>query len=132
MLETVKKKVCVVDDEASIREIYRVALEQSGFSVVTAIDGEDGFRVISNERPDIALVDILMPKMDGVELVRAIRGNKDLRNIPIIIMTNVDDRSIVRKVGKLNVDFYLIKSLFEPKKVVAIVDEALHSRGDLI
>lgn len=122
------KKVCIIDDEASIRDIYQTALSADGYEVVTAVDGEDGLRVIREQKPDIILVDIMMPKMDGLELMREIRKDSDFHKIPIIVMTNVDDRNIAQKAGNLNVEFYLTKSLFEPKKVVAIVAEALQHK----
>ena len=124
----IRRKVCIVDDEASIREIYETALRQSGFDVVTAIDGEDGYRVIVSEKPDIVLVDIMMPKIDGIALMKALKADESMSRIPLVVMTNVDDQSVVKKVGKIDVAFYLIKSLFEPKKVVAIVEEILQNR----
>lgn len=122
-----RKKVCVVDDEDSIRDIYKTALEQSGYDVVTAIDGEDGLKVVRQEKPDVVLIDIMMPKIDGLEMMKTLRSDENFFDIPIIVMTNVDDQKIVKEAGKLNTQFYLVKSLFEPKKVVNIIEEVLHN-----
>jgi DNA-binding response OmpR family regulator len=123
---TVKKKVCIVDDESSIREIYQIALEQAGYNVVTAVDGEDGLIVIEKEKPDIVLVDVMMPKINGLELIKTLRSSTTLPQKPIIVMTNVDNQEVMQEAGKLDTQFYLVKALFEPKKVVSIVDEVLH------
>jgi DNA-binding response OmpR family regulator len=122
----VKKKVCIVDDEAPIREIYKTALKHSGYEVVTAIDGEEGLRVIEKEKPDIILIDVMMPKINGLELIKTLRSNTSLPQKPIIVMTNMDNQEIMQEAGKLDTQFYLVKALFEPKKVVSIVDEVLH------
>jgi len=123
-----KRKVCIVDDEEDIREIYSVAFSQSGYEVVTARDGEEGLKVVREQKPDIALVDIMMPKMDGLEMIREMKKDPELAKVPIIVMTNIDDRKITAKAGKMDVYFYLVKSLFDPKKVVATVEEVLHNK----
>lgn len=123
-----KKKVCIVEDDPSIREIYSVALEQAGFRVVSAGDGKEGFDVIKKELPDIALVDILMPGKNGLELIEMMQKDKQLLKIPVIILTNVEEEEMIKKAGKLQTKFYLVKSLFTPKKVVAITKEALANR----
>mgnify|MGYP001187613529 CR=1 FL=1 len=123
-----KKKVCVVDDEENIREIYKTELTVCGYDVVTAIDGEDGLKIVREQKPDIVLVDIMMPRMDGVELIREIRKDETLRKTPIVVISNVEDRDIVKKTGDFDVQFYLTKSIVEPKKMVGIVAEVLERR----
>jgi CheY-like chemotaxis protein len=123
-----KRKVCIVDDEANILEIYSTAFSKSGYDVVTAADGEEGLKVIRKQKPDIALIDIMMPKMDGMELMQELRKDPDLQQIPIIIMSNVNDSETMRKTGELGISFYLVKSLFDPMKVVDHVKEVLHNK----
>jgi CheY-like chemotaxis protein len=123
-----KRKVCIVDDEENIREIYSTAFSKSGYDVVTAADGEEGLKVIREQSPDIALIDITMPKMDGMELLRELKKDPDLQQIPIIIMSNNDDIEVMTKAGELGIRFYLVKSLFDPMKVVNHVKEVLHNR----
>lgn len=120
------KKICIVDDEPNIVEIYSQALGAQGYQIVSARNGREGLEVMKKEKPDLALIDIMMPEMDGVELMDAMRSDKELENIPVIVMSNVSDREVYKKVERFNTRFYLVKSLFEPKKVVGIVDEVLH------
>jgi len=123
-----KKKVCIVDDEMNILEIYSKAFSQSGYDVVTAADREDGLKVIREQNPDIALIDVLMPKMDGLELLAELKKDPELQKIPVIIMSNVNDSETMTKAGELGISFYLVKSLFEPMKVVDHVKEVLHGK----
>jgi two-component system, OmpR family, alkaline phosphatase synthesis response regulator PhoP len=122
---TPKKKVCIVDDESNIREIYETILKKSGYDVITAANGEEGIRLIKEQRPDVVLADIMMPEVDGIEMIIEIRKDKDLIGIPVVVMTNIDNEETFKKAGELSISFYLIKSLFGPEKVVSIVDEAL-------
>lgn len=122
------KKVCIVEDEPMIQEIYKIKLEEEGFQVITANDGEEGFELIKKELPDIALVDVSMPKIDGITLIRMLQKDEVLLKIPIIVTSNVNDENTLKKAGELDVKFYLVKSLFTPKDVVQIVREALESK----
>jgi two-component system, OmpR family, alkaline phosphatase synthesis response regulator PhoP len=120
-----KKKICIVEDEPSIREIYQVALEKAGYEVITAGDGEEGFNIIASEKPDLALVDIMMPVKDGISLIKDLNADKKLSEIPIIILSNLTEEETIAKQKNLRTEFYLIKSLFAPKAVVGIVKEVL-------
>lgn len=122
------KKVCIVEDEPMIQEIYKIKLEEEGFRVITANDGEEGFKLIKKELPDIALVDVSMPKIDGITLIKMLQKDEALLKIPIIVTSNVNDENILKKAGELDVEFYLVKSLFTPKDVVRIVREALENK----
>ena len=122
------KKVCIVEDEPMIQEIYKIKLEEEGFRVIVANDGEEGFELIKKELPDIALVDVSMPKIDGITLIEMLQKDESLLKTPIIVTSNVNDENTLKKAGELNVKFYLVKSLFTPKDVVRIVREALESK----
>ena len=123
-----KNKICVVDDDESIREIYRTKLNKSGFDVVTADDGEQGLEVIRREKPDLALIDINMPKKNGIELIKDIRADKDIFKTRIIILTNFDDAETIKQVEEYNVHFYIVKANTTPQKVVGMIKEALNTK----
>ena len=80
-------KVLVADDDADNRAIAQDALEMSGYEIVTAMDGEEAFEKIADERPSIVLLDMSMPKLDGWEVARRVRADPDLAHIPIIAFT---------------------------------------------
>jgi len=125
MTLTKKYKVCIIEDDSSILEIYERKISQSGFEVVTAKDGEEGWNVLKKEFPDIALIDIMMPKMDGIELMKKMKEDEELSKIPVIILTNLEDYETVKKTSNLQSRFYLVKALFNPQKVVDLIKEVL-------
>jgi DNA-binding response OmpR family regulator len=125
---TQKIKICIVEDEPSIREIYQTVLEGDGFEVFTAEDGERGLEVISAQKPDLALIDMLMPVKDGISLIQDMRKNEELSQIPVIILSNLTAEETVAKRSDLKVQFYLVKSLFTPAQVVRVVREVLHNK----
>ncbi len=128
MQKTRKKKICIIEDEDAIREIYETVLKKKGYRVTTAADGEEGLRVLKSDKPDAILLDLIIPRMDGLELLQKIRSDSELSGLPVIIMTNVDNMEIVKKVGKYDTSFYLIKSQFDPKKMAHMVEEVLHKK----
>lgn len=126
-----KKTVCIVDDNADIREIYRMKFQREGFAVLMAKDGEEGLRVIRENRPDIILLDIEMPVLDGVGVLKALKEDAELSRIPVVILSNIDSDSMFQEVSALGgVKYYLVKSLTDPQKVVDITLEALVSHQE--
>jgi DNA-binding response OmpR family regulator len=83
------KKILIIDDDRVIQDSLQELFTDAGYVVHLAADGISGFELISRERPDIIVTDILLPRMHGIALCEKIRGNEDLRNIPIILMTGV-------------------------------------------
>lgn len=120
-----KKKVCIIDDDANIREIYLTKFNQEGFDVSLAMNGEEGLRVIRETKPDIILLDLQMPIMSGVMVLDELHKDEVLSKIPVIILTNIDHEEAFKEVGKFDTRFYLIKSLTTPQKAVDYVREVL-------
>jgi len=115
------QKILVVDDELDIVKVVRAYLEQSGFRVITASDGEQALAMFRHEQPDLIVLDLNLPKMDGLDVCRAIRRDS---NVPIIMLTaRVDetDRLIGLEIGA---DDYIVKP-FSPREVVARVRTVL-------
>ncbi len=120
-----KKKVCIIDDDANIREIYLVKFNQEGFDVLLAADGEEGMKIVREKRPDIILLDLQMPIKNGTEVLEELNKDEELRKIPVIVLTNIDNEDSYHEVGKFETRFYLIKSLTTPQKAVDYVREVL-------
>jgi CheY-like chemotaxis protein len=122
-----KTKVCIIDDADDIREIYSVKFMTEDYDVVSAKDGEEGLRIVRAEKPDVILLDLQMPVKDGFAVLEELRDDAELRRIPVLILSNVDDERTFKKAGAFETRFYLIKSLVTPQKVVDTVREALRS-----
>ncbi len=116
-----KQKILVVDDEASIRRILETRLKMAGYNVVTAEDGEEAVEMFNKVNPDLVILDVMMPKMDGYGVTREIRRVSD---IPIIILTALGDVSERITGLELGADDYVIKP-FSPKELEARVKAVL-------
>ena len=125
-----QKLICIVDDNDDIREIYRMKFASEGLETVTASDGAEGMKVIREKRPAVILLDIQMPVMDGIAVLRELKADPELSEIPVIILSNVDSDDMFRTVTDLGAaEYYLIKSLVDPQRVIDVAMEALQ-KGD--
>ncbi|RSD27691.1 response regulator transcription factor [Mesobacillus subterraneus] len=116
------KKVLVVDDEQSIVTLLQYNLEQSGYAVVTAMDGEEGIQRAAEEKPDLMILDLMLPKLDGMEVCKQLRQQKI--NVPILMLTAKDDEFDKVLGLELGADDYMTKP-FSPREVVARVKAIL-------
>lgn len=102
-------KILVVDDEEHILMILKDSLEFSGFHVVTAANGEEALMMVAQENPDLVVLDVGMPKLDGWEVCRRLKGNEQTKNLPIIILTAYAQTSDQRKGLDLGADRFITK-----------------------
>ncbi|HSO58171.1 MAG TPA: response regulator transcription factor [Paenisporosarcina sp.] len=116
------KKILVVDDESSIVTLLQYNLEQAGFTVETASDGLEGFNAVLESKPDLIVLDLMLPKMDGMEVCKALRLQKI--NTPIIMLTAKDDEFDKVLGLELGADDYMTKP-FSPREVTARVKAVL-------
>ncbi|HEY5667990.1 MAG TPA: response regulator [Candidatus Saccharimonadales bacterium] len=126
------KKVLLVEDDLPYRKIYTLKFEASGYQVDTAADGLEALAKLKSNLPDIALVDLLMPKMDGFQLIDKVKKDPKLCKIPIVVLTNLATADDAQKVIREGVEDVLVKSNVEPNAIVARVDEilAMHAGSD--
>jgi DNA-binding response OmpR family regulator len=104
------KKVLVVDDEKDLREAIKTALSYEGFAVCTATNGEEALTIGEAEKPDLILLDILMPKKSGIEALKELRETAWGKDVPVIVMTVLDDMNKVAEVLEAGGGEYLIKT----------------------
>lgn len=123
----VKKAVLVVEDESPLREALRDKLEHEGFMVFVATDGEQGLALALREHPDVVLLDLLMPKMDGVEMAKRLRADAWGKQAKVIILTNVADLSHVSTVLDEQIFDYLVKADTPIDDLVAKIREMTES-----
>ncbi len=106
-----KKIVLLVEDDAMIVRMYQRKLEHDGFKLNLAFNGEEGLAAVKKERPDIILLDIMMPKMNGIDTLKALKADAQTKDIPVIILTNLGDRpEDVEKAKGLGAADYLVKA----------------------
>jgi len=113
-----KIKILLVEDDAFLAGMYVTKLTIEGFDVVLASDGEQGLAQFKKERPDIILLDIVLPKMSGFEVLKAIKEDAAGKDAKVILLTNLGQREDVTRGLELGANDYLIKAHFMPSEVV--------------
>lgn len=123
-----QEKILIVEDEKDIRDLLKLHLEKAGFETALAAGGEEAFRKIQSGKPDLILLDLMLPEMDGKELAKLLKVREDTKNIPIVMLT-AKTEEVDRIVGfELGADDYIAKP-FSPREVVLRV-KAVLKRGE--
>ncbi len=120
-----KQKIAIVEDEIAIAEMYKFKLSQSGYQVRCAYNGSDGLALIESFRPDLILLDLMMPEMTGQEVLKKVRETDWGGPIRVIILTNISKDEAPTQLRFLNVDRYIVKAHYTPSQVLKIVIEIL-------
>ena len=126
MANSNKIKILLVEDDSFLASVYATKFELEGFTVLHATDGEAGLKMAEKTQPDIVLLDILMPKMDGFETLHRLKMDPKLVNIPVIMLTNLGQKEDVEKCLKGGAVDYLIKAHFVPGEAVKKVKKILN------
>ncbi len=119
-----KNKILVVDDEADLVETLKVRLEVSGYDVLVASDGQQGLKMARTENPDLLILDLMLPKLDGYRVCRMLKFDEKYKDIPIILFSARVQESDVKMGEEQGADAYVTKP-FEPKALLAKIDELL-------
>jgi DNA-binding response OmpR family regulator len=117
-----KRKILIVEDDNFVAEVYFAKLSEMGYEIILAQNGKEGLTALGSNKIDLILLDILMPVMDGVEMLEEIKKRKEWENIPVILLTNVGEQESIRKVREMGVKNYLIKSHFTPAEVIEKIE----------
>ncbi len=120
-----KKKILVIDDEESIREIYRREFTNNGLDVEVAKDGEEGLLMAAEKTPSLILLDIMLPKMSGIDVLKSLKQNPLTKKIPTLLLTNLGEETIIKEGFELGADGYLLKVSYTPTQVVEEVKKFL-------
>lgn len=120
------KKILAVDDEKHIVRLVQVNLERAGYQVLTAYDGIDALEKVKAEKPDMIVCDVMMPRMDGFEVLRNLKADAGTRDIPVIMLTAKAQDADVFKGWQSGVDAYLTKP-FNPMELLAFVKRIFKS-----
>jgi DNA-binding response OmpR family regulator len=128
MFETKQKKVLIAEDDVAMAEIVTHKLNSSGFSVRHASDGSLALKMFLEETPNIMLLDLMMPEMDGFAVLEAIRKNPDkkISATPVIVLSNLWSSEDILKAKALKANDYMVKAYFTPEEILAKINSVLN------
>lgn len=119
------KKILIVEDDKFLREPIVQRLLKEGYDILEAIDGEKGIEIAKEEKPDLILLDLILPGIDGFEVLSSIKKETETSSIPVVILSNLGQRNDVQKALELGAKDYIIKAHFTPGEIVLRVGELL-------
>ena len=122
-------KILLVEDDPLIYRMYQKLFELEGFETEVAENGEIGLDKLETFMPDIILLDIMMPTMNGLEMMSILKENPDTKDIPIAVLTNVADLGVANEVFKQGANLTIVKSETEPDQVIAWINSVLKKTG---
>lgn len=123
-------KILIVDDEEILRKIYSDRLTFEGFLVDTAADGQEALTKINTSAPNLILLDILMPKLNGLQVLEQLNTNPTLKTIPVIVLSNVANDENIKKALSLGAKDYLLKTNFSPNEIITKIKNLLDSGSE--
>lgn len=123
-MNPIQKKILLVEDEDFIRELYVRQLSKAGFEVKSAVDGISGLQTLKSEPFDLLLLDIMLPGMNGLQLLREFKTNYPTSQMITIMLTNLGQESVIKEGFELGAQAYLIKASYTPDQVVNEVKNA--------
>jgi len=119
------KTILIIEDDKFLRELMTQKLTKEGYNISEAIDGEEGIKKIESEKPDLVLLDLILPGIDGFEVLSKMKENPNLTSIPVIILSNLGQKEDVEKGLKLGAVDYLIKAHFTPGEIIEKIKSVL-------
>ena len=118
--------ILLVEDERNLQRTLSDLLEDEGHEVVSAMNGEEGFAEAKEEQPDLILLDLILPKLHGFKVLKKLKNTEKTKDIPVIILTNLEGTDDVQKALEMGVTTYLVKSDYELGEVLNKVEETLN------
>ncbi len=123
------RKILLVEDDLMIQELYATIFRFHKYEIDLAVDGVEGLEKCRSFKPDVVLLDVMMPRKNGIEMLQDMKNDPDLKNIPVIMLSNLADDEDIQKSLKLGALKYIIKSDYVPRQVVDIVVETVANQG---
>jgi DNA-binding response OmpR family regulator len=125
-----KIKIVLAEDEPTIATAYKMGLTYHGFEVIVAVDGKEALATIEREQPDILLLDVIMPHMNGIEVLTELRNNPKLKELPVIILSNLDQSTDMFRINDLGAKAYLIKANLSLKELIEHINDAVSPKAE--
>ena len=121
-------KLAIIEDDPAISQMYRMKFETEGYKVETAENGKIGLDMIEKMQPDMVLLDLMMPEMNGDEMLEIMRATEWGKDIPVIVLTNMGEQEIPEKIEKLGINAFILKAEMTPKQVEELVKKEISKK----
>jgi DNA-binding response OmpR family regulator len=119
------KKILIIEDEVALQKTLGDFLKQDGYQVLNAFDGEEGLKAAKANQPDLILLDLVLPKMHGFELLQALKKEASTKDIPIIVLTNLEALGDIEKALELGATNYLVKASYTLEEIAGKIKKLL-------
>lgn len=119
------KKILFIEDESALQKTFAEILTQEGYEIISALDGEVGLQMAKSQKPDLILLDLVLPRLHGFEVLKELKTSPETRNIPIIVLTNLEGIGDIDKAIELGATTYLVKAQYTLEEVVEKIKKVL-------
>jgi DNA-binding response OmpR family regulator len=119
------RKILFIEDESALQKTFGEILKQEGHEMISALDGEIGLRLAKTQKPDLILLDLILPKVHGFEVLKKLKEDEATKDIPVIVLTNLEGIGDVDKAIELGATTYLVKAQYSLEEVLEKIKKAL-------
>jgi len=119
------KKILFIEDESALQKTFGEILSKEGYEMISALDGETGLKLVKTKKPDLILLDLVLPRLNGFEVLKKLKENRETKDIPVIVLTNLERIEDVDKAIELGATTYLVKVQYTLEEVVEKIKKAL-------
>jgi len=117
------KKIVFIEDESRLQEVFKTFFEERGYKLFSAYDGENGLKLAESEMPDLIILDLILPKKNGFDVLKELKENPRLKDIPVIVLTNLEGGQDIERAFSLGAKAYLIKSNYNLDELIEKIEE---------
>ena len=119
------KKILVIEDESALQKMIEDVLSKDCYKIIPALNGKIGLELAEKEKPDLILLDLIMPQINGFEVLEGLKKNVTTKNIPVIVLTNLESMQDINRAIELGAKSYLVKANYELSEIAEKVKQAL-------
>ncbi len=121
------KKILIIEDESALQKTLGEVLSQQGYEVLSALNGEIGLKLAQSKKPDLILLDLILPKIHGFDVLKKIKDNPETKEIPVIVLTNLESIKDIKKAIELGATTYLVKANYSLEELTIKINQVFES-----
>ena len=120
------KTILFIEDESALQKTFGDIFTQEGYKILSAVDGEEGLRLTKTAKPDLILLDLILPKVHGFEVLKRLKDDSETKDIPVIVLTNLEGTGDIEKALELGATTYLVKANYSLEEAIQKINQALN------